>query len=366
MKILIYPDDRKINPYLDLLYKQLENKKEIKLEYISPRFMGLITLGTLLLPFKLLKYRFKKYDIFHLHWLGHIDSPIENKIMKELFELYFIFLIKFIKILGYKLIWTAHQEMPLQKRFPHDLYVRRILSKLCNAKIVHSKTTMKNMDKWGFDIRNTYVIPHGNYINSYKNNITKNVATKIFKFNKKEFIFLFFGIITKYKGIDTLLKAFKQLTKNRENTRLLIAGKCLHKDLNLLLSKYKEELESKLKLNIHFIEENKVQYYFNCADIIVCPFKKITTSGSIILALSFGKPIIYPRMGDLKELPNNLGFPYNPKDKKGLLNCMKKAIKNKKRLKQIGKNAFKYAEGLSWDKMADKTYKIYKEVLNQK
>src|SRR5690606_28471977 len=41
-----------------------------------------------------------------------------------------------------------------------------------------------------------------------------------------------------------------------------------------------------------FVPTPEVQYYFNAADMVVLPFRRIDHSGTVDLAMSFAKPII--------------------------------------------------------------------------
>ena len=41
---------------------------------------------------------------------------------------------------------------------------------------------------------------------------------------------------------------------------------------------------------------------------------------------------------------------------------MEKATLNREKLKKIGKNSFDYVKSLFWDKIAEKTYDIYKNL----
>ena len=368
MKILVYPKDE--NPYLEFIYEELRQKKNIFCTYLENEFLNSHTLGLILLPYRLIKYRLKRYDIFHLHWIHPFGFPTNNKLFQNFltrafFSVYFMLFLKLVILLNFKLIWTVHEAIPTEKEPINGIWARRFLSKLCDAKIVHAKSSIEEMQKLGINTKNTYITYHGNYIGVYKNNITKESARKYLKFSKKDFIFLFFGQIKPYKGVEDLLETFKQLIKKRKNVRLLIAGKCDNKDLKKMLNNYKEELKEDVKIYTEHIKNDKIQYYFNCADAVVYPFKKITTSGSVILALSFGKPIICPRIGNLKELPDNLGFFYKPGSKEALLDCMENAILNKEKLKKMEKNSFDYATSLSRDKIAEKTYEIYKNLVSE-
>lgn len=360
MKILVYPKD--INPYQELLYRPMKHYADIK--YLnSPT--GSRTLNLFLLPFQIIYNRLLGFSIFHLHWSYLLVLPIKGAFWRIVSTVYFAYILLLIRALGYKLIWTVHNVSPHNQLFFNDLLARKLLAKLSSIKIVHSKFTIGEMKKLGLDVRNSYIIPHGNYIGFYKNNVNQCNAKKYFNFKKNDFIFLFFGRINEYKGIEDLLKVFEKLTKQSKNVQLLIAGKCDDKNLDKILSNYRNKFKDNIKIYSNFIKDNEVQYYFNCADIIVYPFKEITTSGSVLLGLSFGKPIICPRIGALNDLPNDIGYFYNNNDKDELFEAMLKAVQNKENLELLGGNGLNYAKALSWSKIANETIEIYRSLLRQ-
>lgn len=356
-KILVFPKDK--NPYQELLYSPLR-KRGIEIKYIFPICSSQI-LSLLFMILSLIYYRLRGYKIFHLHWTGSFASPY--KILRIFYSVYYLFILFYLKILGYKLVWTVHNTMPHENKYFGSLIERKFLSSFADAKIIHSSSTIEEMEQLKLNTDNTFVIPHGNYIGQYENTVSKEKARKYLGLNKKDFVFLFFGAIREYKGLDDLLPAFYDLTKKEKNARLVIAGNCSDLKLMGLIKKYEKILGRNLISKIEFIEDAKVQYYFNSADIAVLPFKKITTSGSVVLAMSFAKPVISPKIGALKEMPDNISFFYNIHEKNGLYKAMNKAIKNKIEVKSKGKNAFEYAQSLSWDKIAEKTYNLYESIL---
>jgi len=268
----------------------------------------------------------------------------------------------FIKILKYKLVWTVHNVIPLQKQFSDDIRVVKILSKLADTKIVHSKNTINKMHVLGLNTNNSHIIPHGNYIDVYKNEINRNDSRKYFMFKEDDYIFLFFGIIQQYKGVEDLLSSFVKLSKKEKNVKLLIAGRCYDNNIKQKLNWYRNEYKDSIKICNNYIDDDIVQYYYNCADVVVYPVKEITTSGSVMLAQTFGKPIICPKKGNLKGLPKDIAFLYDIDYKDGLFKTMEYAIKNKYMLKVMGINAYKYAKQFSWDKIANQTYYVYKNI----
>jgi beta-1,4-mannosyltransferase len=98
----------------------------------------------------------------------------------------------------------------------------------------------------------------------------------------------------------------------------------------------------------------------NAADIVVQPFKKIMTSGSVILAMSFGKPVIAPAIGCMPDILDNEGnFLYEPSDPNGLLKAMQLALEAD--LIKMGKHNFQLAKQYSWEGIAKGTAEIYRK-----
>jgi glycosyltransferase involved in cell wall biosynthesis len=108
---------------------------------------------------------------------------------------------------------------------------------------------------------------------------------------------LFFGLVRKYKGLDTLLKAFALLP---DNYQLLIAGEAYDD-----VSNYKKLISEDTKKRIHwkneFIPTADVSLWFSAADVLILPYRNATQSGVTASALHFDIPIIASNVGGLSE-----------------------------------------------------------------
>jgi glycosyltransferase involved in cell wall biosynthesis len=112
-----------------------------------------------------------------------------------------------------------------------------------------------------------------------------------------------------------------------------------------------------------FIADNQVPSLFGAADSIVAPFSEVLTSGSIILGLSFGLPVIAPALGCLPELlDQKAGHLYSPRETDGLLKAMK-AIRSQN-LTEMSAHALRIAASLTWEDIAHKTYQVYQNGRN--
>ena len=114
-----------------------------------------------------------------------------------------------------------------------------------------------------------------------------------------EKVFLVFGQIAPYKGIEGITEAFLKTT-NRYH--LIIAGN-VKRGSEAYFNKIKQKTAGAERITIidQVIPDEDVPLFFNSADYAVFNFTDILTSGGVVLALSYKKNIIIPSSGCLKE-----------------------------------------------------------------
>ena len=179
----------------------------------------------------------------------------------------------------------------------------------------------------------------------YENNCSKNEARKRLNLKENAFVYLFFGEIKPYKGLQNLLPVFNKVVK--ENDVLIIAGKSY--DADFLDSLQKITNDNKQVLWFHrFIEDSEVQLFFNAADVVLLPFVRIDHSGSIDLAMSFSKPVITLKTASTEKLlANQTELLFNqPEDIKKCLQASKKL-----NLEDIGKQNFQTADATNYEEI---------------
>jgi len=98
----------------------------------------------------------------------------------------------------------------------------------------------------------------------------------------------------------------------------------------------------------------------NASDVCVFPFRKILTSGSVILAMSFGKAVIVPEQGCLKDLVDERGAIFL-NDARSLVDCLNQAGKND--LSRMGNHNLQTIQKYDWKFVASKSVNLYKAKL---
>jgi glycosyltransferase involved in cell wall biosynthesis len=308
MKILAFPRDA--NPYQELLYMPMR-KEGVIVDYLEGPTPS-HTLNILALPWLLVGKRLQGYTIFHLHWVATLTLPWAGKSGRRLMQWYFRLFLWLLGILGYKLIWTAHNALPHSPVFADDQAMRAILYRYANAVIAHSTSAKAKLQAVDLPTDKVTIIPHGNYVGVYPHTISRTQARAQLAIPTEAFVVTFVGFIEPYKNVPMLLDAAVALHTRYPHLHIIVAGACKDAALNRQLQKAKRILGDRLHLHAGYIAPEDMQRYFAAADIAAYPFKEITTSGSLLLGLTFGLPIIAPRIGAVADMPAGIGFLYDP------------------------------------------------------
>lgn len=148
----------------------------------------------------------------------------------------------------------------------------------------------------------------------------------------RQYVFLFFGFIRKYKGLHNVIRAFKIVASARDDVSLLIAGESFWHTLDqkkmsaklkstlfkwakaLVLRHSDDEQEyqplqliDELQLNDQvtvvnrFIPNEEVPKYFQVSDCIVLYYLTATPSGVESLSYNFNLPVLATRVGHFPE-----------------------------------------------------------------
>ena len=359
MRVLLIPCFTKENPYQSCLAEELK-KCGVNVILVSDIKGKLPLLETVKC--------YWKPDIVHLHWIhSFIISPNVLKTIVKGFR--FILELAILKLKGIKLVWTVHNLLQHEQQHPFlELLFRSATVRLCDYVIVHCNCAREIVVKiyklCKKDFKKIAVIPHGNYIGSYKNNVSRLEARERLGLTRSEIVFLYIGKIRPYKGLLHLLKSFMRL--KLPTARLIIAGKPSSIQLTKAI-KTLAERDSRILLKLEFIPNDQIQIYLNAADVVVLPYRNVLTSGSAILAMSFGRPVIAPRIGCVAELieDNKGGFLYEPENRNGLFEALLKAIQSHKRLYIMGKYNLYKIRKFNWIEIAKATLQLYKQCLQK-
>ena len=141
-----------------------------------------------------------------------------------------------------------------------------------------------------------FVAPHGHFF-SYRNEVSPEEAREKIGISSDAFVYLHFGAIRGYKGIDKVLDAFKQVKKRGDI--LLVVGRMsgiggIFERIKFACGRY---LSSSMQFHLKTVDSEDIQIFVNASDAMVLGHTRGLNSGVAVLGMSFGKPVIGPDLG---------------------------------------------------------------------
>jgi glycosyltransferase involved in cell wall biosynthesis len=301
----------------------------------------------------------RDFDVLHVNWL-HPFYWSDDLGSSEKRLNHFVDNVYYARSLGYRIVWTLHNLYPHERPYPDlDQLARQAMCEVSDAVVAHCHYAAdRARELFHLDDR-LRVIPHGNYIDAYPNTISKEDAREELGLPPGAFVYLFFGHARPYKGIEGLIEAFRTIAGKED--RLVLAMN------SGLFSEYGEKIERSVEddprirsFTRSFFKTDDCQIYFNAADTVVLPFVDVLTSGSAILALSFGKPVVLPRLGCMPEVANDsMGEMFDPKGPDDLTKAMSDI--RSRDLEAVSRAAYERAEALDWDGIARQFAELYQQ-----
>jgi len=257
------------------------------------------------------------------------------------------------------LVATAHVVTP-HERIPFQQAAYRRVHRLADLVIAHSGFDRRRLvEDFAVDPRRVVVIPHGDYgfFEDAGEPADREGARRGFGLEPEDEVALFFGYIREYKGLDLLLEAWPKVVAVRPGARLLVAG-----DPVRLKPERRRELEARATRlgavhRFEYIPFSEVSRYFAAADVLVMPYRHVSQSGVLYLALSLGLPVVATTVGGLPELlrdgDNALLVP--PEAPAELARAVIRMLAEPELRDRLARGGRRVAEQHSWPAIAERT-----------
>jgi len=269
------------------------------------------TLNILLAPKVLLWYRIRGFQILHIHWLFQFSLPWARRRpwARRLMGWWFGQYLRTAQLLGYGIVWTAHDLLPHEQLFADDARARDLLLVKARVVIALSEATASQLSALG--ARHVRVIPIGPYADPYPVTLTREQARASFGLNGDDVVVALIGRMEEYKGADLLLRAVAQLPPS-SNIKVLLAGFCPNEAYRRELTELVGSTSGRAIARLQWVPDDDLARYFQATDVAVFPFREITNSASVLLAQSFAKPIIIADLPTLRDIPDGAAMRIEP------------------------------------------------------
>ena len=262
-----------------------------------------------------------------------------------------------------QLVFTVHNVLP-HEAGPGDFRLFQGFYKLCDALIVHNEASKQClMKRFSLPEQRIAVIAHGVYGTHLERADQPGEGPSRQGIVKE---FLQFGFIRAYKGIDILLEAVAAIRpEQRRFIHVTIAGQKFPKlDKTDYGAKIRElGIEQWVSFLPGHVPDEKVAGLFQQADFILFPYRNIYGSGALMMAYTYGKPVIASDIPPFLEETDGgkTGILFKSQDPKALADAIIEAAGwEEDRLRACRQAIGRLAEEkYNWKVSAEKTAGLY-------
>jgi glycosyltransferase involved in cell wall biosynthesis len=254
-------------------------------------------------------------------------------------------------------LMTAHYVLPLLPSRRQLASARRVFGRM-DAVIAHSEHGARRLrEVVGLDPDRVRVVHHGAFDYLTRLPEEKPLAPELE--GAAGPVILFFGLLRPYKGLDTLLEAFRRV----ERAELWIVGKP-RMEVGPL-RRLAAEAPGRVRFLTRFVEDAEIPAIFRRADVVVLPYRDAENSGVLYTGLAFGKPLVLSAVGGFPEVAEQGAARLVPPEDPGALAAsLAELVVDEGARGELGSAAVHAAAGsYSWDEAARQTLTLYEELL---
>ena len=291
-------------------------------------------------------YNDYKFDLIHAH-VALPDGYAAMKITKDL---------------GMPFLVTIHGMdlyVTIKKNLKCQMKIKKVFEQAGKVVVVSNELKKIAKKTIGFSDK-TIIIGNGIHLDKicHLNEQSINSANK-------NIIILSASYLIERKGIDFNLRAFSKILKKYPNLKYIIIGDGTEKKKLIDLAQ-QLGIQEKVEF-LGMLSHEGVMKKMAEADIFSLPSWNEAFGVVYIEAMAHGKPVIGCKGEGIEDFVEDrkTGMLVNPKDVDSLVEAFDYLISNVDEAKEIGVRARKLVlENFNWEKNAEKTIKVYQEVMN--
>jgi glycosyltransferase involved in cell wall biosynthesis len=290
------------------------------------------------------------------------------------------------------LVLTAHDVLPREPR-PGQLRAQRRLYERFDAIVVHSEHGRRRLtDELGVLSERVHVIPHGAFMH-----LAAGPAERPPELPRGAGqVVLCFGLMRPYKGLDSLLAAWRELIDAMPDAPRRAPSGDPHRALSSGLRRAPDDphgapddshgappelwLVGMPRMDIgalragsptgvrwvpRFVGEGELAWCFRQADLVVLPYLQAEQSGVLFAALAFGRPLVLSDVGGFPEMADTGAAQIVPAgDAHRLAETLRALLASTGTLERMSVAARAAAQGrYSWDSIAAAHMELYESLL---
>jgi glycosyltransferase involved in cell wall biosynthesis len=330
---------------------------KFRLPRLPRRILKLLE-GVLNLTALTIRFMISPPDVVHVQYLPMLLSPIAM-------DRWFVW---FCRRRGAKIVLTIHDLLPHDTGEAHkalfgELY-RSVDAIICHSEAVRARLAAE----FSVAAEKISVIPHGPFFYDLTAKDCEKTLRGLALDPGKRMV-LWQGIIHPYKGIDLLLRAWQQVESKGDDASLTIAGTGAPELLQQIRQQAKDLDLQRVNLHLRFISSAELVALYRAADVVVYPYRAITTSGALATGLALGKTIVASDLPVFRELLTDRqnALLVAPQDCAALADALIELLQDATLRQQLAEKvrAMNFGDE-SWLRIARLTMDAYESVLSRR
>lgn len=175
-----------------------------------------------------------------------------------------------------------------------DAATRRLLLAL-DARVDHR--IVLNATTETPDSARTTLIPHGHYRDWFAEYPKAAAVPRRIGY---------FGLIRRYKGVETLLETYETARETDPALSLRIGGRPSSEDLSAIVEDAASRVDG-ITTTLRFLEDAELVEIATSSQLIVLPYRFMHNSGGALASLSLDRPVLVPRNAVNEALAHEVG-----------------------------------------------------------
>lgn len=272
------------------------------------------------------------------------------------------------KLFARKVVITVHDVESFSTVANGSALVGRVYG-LADRLIVHNQVSKRELvAKLGISYKNIEVVASGNYMEGITGVPSQRAARSALDISESSKVLLFFGQIKDVKGLDILIEAIPAVAREIPEITLLVAGRPWRNDF----SPYERLIETlgigkRCVLHIRYIPNDELPLYFSAADLVILPYRRIYQSAVILMAMSYGRPVVVSDLPGMLEMvtDGSNGYTFEQGSKDALAERLIEALRDESGRDRVAAQALQHIhDHHDWERIGKSTAEIYRSILS--
>ncbi len=303
-----------------------------------------------------IRFRTDPPDVLHVQFLP---------LAKEGLSLELLFL-RWARSRGIRIVYTVHNVLPQGTgRRLQPLYAR--IYELADRLICQTEEARKRLvSEFRTDPERIDLIPHGVMFADGSRPSPAEARARL-GVSPGSFVVLWQGIIQRYKGAELLLEAWEQVARQVAGALLVVAGTGDAAYLKALSDQIRTlNIEGSVRCEFRFVPFEEVPVFLQAADVVVYPYREISTSGALMTGLAFEKAVVATSLPAFREVieSGRTGILVEPENPRALGVALIRLAEHPEERASIAERAGAlFRQQYAWNAIARKTREVYEKIL---